>query len=75
MSKLPAVKPRAVARVAVALGFSLERQRGSHALYYRSTDQRRVVIPMHAGVDLKTGTLRGIIADLGITPEEFARLL
>jgi predicted RNA binding protein YcfA (HicA-like mRNA interferase family) len=30
---------------------------------------------MHAGRDLKAGTLRGIISDLGITPEEFIKLL
>jgi predicted RNA binding protein YcfA (HicA-like mRNA interferase family) len=30
---------------------------------------------MHAGKDLKPGTLRGIITDMGLAPEEFARLL
>jgi predicted RNA binding protein YcfA (HicA-like mRNA interferase family) len=30
---------------------------------------------MHAGKDLKPGTLRGIIADLGLTPEQFMELL
>jgi predicted RNA binding protein YcfA (HicA-like mRNA interferase family) len=75
MSKLPAVRAREVVRVAESIGFILDRQRGSHAIYYRSADRRRVVIPMHAGKDLKPGTLRGIIADLGLTPEEFAALL
>jgi predicted RNA binding protein YcfA (HicA-like mRNA interferase family) len=75
MSKLPVVRPREVARVAEALGFVLDRQRGSHAIYYRASDRRRVVIPMHSGTDLKPGTLRGIISDLGLTPERFAELL
>jgi predicted RNA binding protein YcfA (HicA-like mRNA interferase family) len=34
----------------------------------------RVVIPMHSG-DLKRKTLRGIIADLKITIEEFRQIL
>jgi predicted RNA binding protein YcfA (HicA-like mRNA interferase family) len=75
MSKLPVIRARDVARVAQSLGFVLDRQRGSHAVYFRSTDDRRVVIPMHAAKDLKPGTLRGIISDLGLTPDEFAKLL
>ncbi|MGD0139151.1 MAG: type II toxin-antitoxin system HicA family toxin [Tepidisphaeraceae bacterium] len=75
MSKLPAVRARDAARIAQSLGFVLDRQSGSHAVFYRSSDRKRVVIPMHAGRDLKAGTLRGIISDLGITPEEFIKLL
>ena len=75
MSKLPSVRPRDAARVAEKVGFVLDRQRGSHAIYLRASDNRRAVIPMHAGKDLKAGTLRGIIAELGLTPAEFARLL
>jgi predicted RNA binding protein YcfA (HicA-like mRNA interferase family) len=75
MSKLPAVRPRDVVRVAEAIGFRLDRQRGSHAIYYRQADKRRIVIPMHSGRDLKPGTLRGIIGDLGLTPDEFTKLV
>lgn len=74
MSKLPAVRPREVARVAQSIGFVLDRQRGSHAIYLRASDLRRVVIPMH-GRDLKPGTLRGIVADMGLTPAKFVELL
>ena len=74
MSKLPVVTAREVATIAEKLGFVLDRQRGSHAVYFRASDKRRVVIPMHQGKDLKPGTLRGIIGDLGISVEEFARL-
>jgi len=75
MSKLPGVRSREVVRIAQSLGFVFDRQRGSHAVYYRSSDRRRIVIPMHGSKDLKQGTLRGIIMDMGITPEEFAKLL
>ena len=75
MSKLPAVRSSQVVRAAEASGFVFDRQRGSHAIYFRASDRRRVVIPLHAGVDLKPGTLRGIIADMGLSPEEFAALL
>jgi len=41
----------------------------------RASDKRRVVIPMHGSKDLKLGTLRGIIQDMGLTIEEFTAKL
>ena len=75
MAKLPPVRAREVVRVAVSLGFVFDRQRGSHAIYLRASDRRRVVIPMHGTADLKPGTLRGLITDMGLTPQQFAALL
>ena len=72
-AELPAVTPKQLARIAERLGFEFRRQRGSHAIYVRSSDQARVVIPMHSG-DLKRKTLRGIVADLKISLEEFHRM-
>jgi predicted RNA binding protein YcfA (HicA-like mRNA interferase family) len=74
MSKLPAVRPVDLARVARGLGFVLDRQKGIHAIYLRARDHRRVVIPMH-GRDLKPGTLHGLLEDLGISREELHELL
>ena len=65
MAKLPSICAREVARVAQLLGFVFDRQRGSHAVYYRASDCRCVVIPMHGDKDLKPDTLRGIINDRG----------
>jgi predicted RNA binding protein YcfA (HicA-like mRNA interferase family) len=56
---------------AESLGFVFDRQRGSHAVYYRASDGRRVVIPMHGSKDLKPGTLRAIINDIGLSVEDF----
>jgi predicted RNA binding protein YcfA (HicA-like mRNA interferase family) len=71
MAKLPSIRAREVAKAAQSIGFVFDRQRGSHAVYYRASDQRRIVIPMHGTKDLKPGTLRGIITDMGLTVEEF----
>lgn len=73
--KLPVVRPGQVVRVAERLGFVLDHQTGSHAVYYREKDRARVVIPMHAGKDIKPKTLAGILVDLGTTRVEFQRLL
>ena len=75
MAKLPSIRAREVVGVAESLGFVFDRQRGSHAVYYRAADGRRVVIPMHGTKDLKPGTLRGIVADLGVSVDEFVSRL
>jgi predicted RNA binding protein YcfA (HicA-like mRNA interferase family) len=72
--KLPATSAKDLVRVAERLGFVFRRQRGSHAIYVRASDQARVVIPIHKG-ELKRKTLRGIIQDLKVSVEEFANLL
>ncbi len=74
MSKLPAVRPSELARVVQRLGFLLDRQRGSHAIFYRAADAKRVVIPMH-NRDLKPGTLHGLLEDIGVTRDELIKLL
>lgn len=72
--KQPAATAKDLVPVAEGLGFVFRRQRGSHAIYVRQSDQARVVIPMHKG-ELKRKTLRAIIQDLKIGVEEFAKLL
>ena len=72
---LPQVKDKDLVRIAKKLGFELDRQKGSHAFFYRSSDKLRVVIPMHSSHNIKPKTLYGIIDDLGITPEKFKELL
>ncbi len=73
--KLPIIKARKLVKVAKKLGFELDRQSGSHAIYYRKSDKRRIVVPIHAGKDLKPKTLHGIIKDMGLNVDEFKRLL
>ena len=74
-SKLPAIKAKDLIRAAKKLGFVFDRQTGSHAIYYRKSDKRRIVVPIHAGKDLKPKTLFGIIKDLGLNAEDFRELL
>jgi predicted RNA binding protein YcfA (HicA-like mRNA interferase family) len=73
--KTPAERSKELARIAQRLGFEFRRQAGSHAIYVRARDQRRVVIPMHAARDIKRKTLRAIIEDLGLTVAEFQGML
>ena len=72
MSHFPSLKPKEVVQIIQKIGFEFDRQKGSHAVYYRQNDKRRVVVPMHLK-DLKPGTLRGIIYDTGLSFEEFLK--
>jgi predicted RNA binding protein YcfA (HicA-like mRNA interferase family) len=73
--RLPVVEAKDLARVARKLGFELDRQKGSHAVFRRAADRARVVIPMHAGRALRPKTMAGILDDLGITADQLRELL
>ena len=76
MPRFPAVTAKDVIRAAKKLGFEFSRQSGtSHAVYKRQSDKHRVIIPNHPAVTVKRKTLAAIISDLGITVEEFRKLL
>jgi predicted RNA binding protein YcfA (HicA-like mRNA interferase family) len=53
------------------LGFVQVRQRGSHVIM-RSGD-RGCSVPMHR--QMKTGTLRGVLKQADVDPDEFLRAL
>jgi len=58
---------REVEAILQRAGFELDRQTG-HRIWYRGTV--RVSLPTHRG-DVKTGTLRAIIREAGMTVQEF----
>ena len=77
MTRLPAVTARQLVAVAERVGFVFDRQRGSHAVYVRTTDTgtTTIVVPMHKGRMLKRGTLHGLIDDMGLSVRELVDLL
>lgn len=74
MSNFPSVKAKDFIKVIKKLGFYLDRQKGSHAIY-KDDNGLRVVVPIHSGKDLKPGTLIGMIRDIDIDKETFFELL
>jgi predicted RNA binding protein YcfA (HicA-like mRNA interferase family) len=55
-------------------GFLLDAVEGSHHIMRHPVTGQRASVPVHGGRDLKTGTLRGIVRDAGLTVEEFLKL-
>jgi predicted RNA binding protein YcfA (HicA-like mRNA interferase family) len=71
---MPSIPGAKVVKALESAGFALTRISGSHHVM-RHSDGRTVVVPVHASQDMPKGTLRGILATIGITPEEFRKLL
>ncbi len=75
MGKLPALRSREAIAVLEKAGFVLHHVTGSHHIMrHKDNLALRVTVPFH-NRDLKTGTLRRIIKDAGLTVEEFEDLL
>lgn len=73
--KFPVVTGQRLVKALEKAGFVSRRQKGSHLHMFRESDGRRVTIPIHKGRDIPTGTLRGILKDAEITPDELRELL
>jgi len=73
---LPTASGREVVRTLERAGFFIDRVVGSHHMMVHRDDPRRTVtVPVHGARELKTGTLRSIIRQAGLTVEEFRDLL
>jgi predicted RNA binding protein YcfA (HicA-like mRNA interferase family) len=65
---------REVKRKLLAAGFQEVSQKGSHVKFAKATDDglRTAIVPHHT--EVAVGTLRSILRQAGISPEEFEEL-
>ena len=73
--RLPRVDCEQLIRALKHAGFEEQRQRGSHLHLRRSSDNRRVTVPVHKGRTVPLGTLSAILRDADISIDEFRDLL
>jgi predicted RNA binding protein YcfA (HicA-like mRNA interferase family) len=71
---LPAIPGVKVVRALERAGFTVVRISGSHHVV-RHPDGRTVVVPVRASRDTPKGTLRNILAIVGMTAEELRQFL
>ena len=74
MPKLPRVSGRAAARVFAEVGYEIVRQRGSH-IRLRDMSGARLALTVPDHRELKSGLLRRLIRDAGMSVEEFIAAL
>ena len=72
--RLPRISGKEVIRLLEREGLVVVRQKGSHVILKRMTEQgtRAIVVPLHNEID--RGTLLEIIRQSGMNKEEFLRL-
>ncbi len=71
MSKLPLLSWRDIVKALAKAGFQVVRQKGSHLILVK--DEYVIPVPKHR--EIKRGLLQAIIAEAGLTREEFLKLL
>jgi predicted RNA binding protein YcfA (HicA-like mRNA interferase family) len=69
MPPVPVLPARDVIKAFESFGWRTGRMRGSHCMMSRHGSQMTLAIPMHR--EVARGTLRSLIADAGLTVEEF----
>jgi predicted RNA binding protein YcfA (HicA-like mRNA interferase family) len=73
MGRLAGFRYRGIVRRLKALGFAVDRQAaGSHEIWFHAGVNRYTTIPNHPG-DIPEGTLRAILKQAGIDPDDFLR--
>lgn len=70
--KLPALKPKEVIKMLHKARYGEIRQTGSHRIFSKNGKEQHVAVPYH-NKDLKMGTLRGIIRQTGMSPQQFLK--
>jgi predicted RNA binding protein YcfA (HicA-like mRNA interferase family) len=75
-SSLPSLSSERIIKALKKCGFVELRQKGSHLILFNEATNKRVVVPMHKGKDIKKGLLRKIIElEAQLTIDEFLKLL
>lgn len=74
MTTVPTFNARKLIKIIIRLGFTKIRQEGSH-IFFKHSDGRTTVVPVHAGKDIGKGLLRSILNDIRLTPKELQKLL
>lgn len=74
MGKLSGFKYREIVKILKLFGFEFYRQAaGSHEIWHNPKTKRFTTIPNHTG-DMPEGTLRAILKQADINPEDFIKL-
>jgi predicted RNA binding protein YcfA (HicA-like mRNA interferase family) len=73
MGRLAGFKYRDIVKILKKFGFEFLRQAaGSHEIWFNSKTNRYTTIPNHPG-DMPEGTLRAILKQADIKPDDFLR--
>ena len=69
---MPIVSAKELGKFLEKEGFVAIRQKGSHR-FFRHTDGRTVVVPIHSNKDIGKGLLKAVLEEIRINREEFIK--
>lgn len=72
--KLPLLSSQELIKILKKMGFEEIRQKGSHK-YFKHSDGRATVVPVHSNVDIGRGLLKKILNEIDIDREEFMKYI
>ncbi|MDO8725840.1 MAG: type II toxin-antitoxin system HicA family toxin [Candidatus Methanoperedens sp.] len=72
--KLPRVTANEMIKIVERLGFRFSRQSGSHKIY-KNDEGKRVTIAYHSGKILHPKVVKSVLADAGISVDEFKKMM
>ena len=72
MPKLPVISRKKTIKALSKIGYEFDHQIGSHIIL-RNKQGHRITVPNN--MELNRGSLKSILNDAGLTPEEFLNLL
>ncbi|MFN5946309.1 MAG: type II toxin-antitoxin system HicA family toxin [Phycisphaerae bacterium] len=75
MRSLPVISGRETIAALERLGYVAVRQKGSHVRLRHPSDPARAPLTVPDHKELKSGTLRAIIRDAGLSVDQFVELL
>lgn len=75
MPKLPSISGRDALRAFRRAGFMENRVNGSHHILSKEGHDLILSVPVHGSQPLRKGLLKGLIADSGLSLEEFLHYL
>ncbi|HZO66363.1 MAG TPA: type II toxin-antitoxin system HicA family toxin [Kribbellaceae bacterium] len=70
MAQVPSIRGDRVVAQLKKRGYRVDRVNGSHHIMKRDADGRGTTVPVHGGRDVAKGTLRSILSDVGLTPQQ-----
>ena len=74
MGRLAGFRYREIIRILKLFGFEFQRQAaGSHEIWFNPKSKRFTTIPNHSG-DMPEGTLRAILKQAEILPDDFLKV-
>ena len=75
MNRFPDASAKDISKILLKNGFYEHHQKGSHKVFNRDNDKKRVIVPYHGNKSIPRKTLKAILMDAGLTLDQYKELV